>query len=75
MRKSINREITFDSFDGLIKNFEDWTFLERKLLYRGKKGVLWTLYFEDREKNNHSITTRVSSGVFTVKEVNWEEKQ
>ena len=70
MSKQINRELTFSSFDEMIKNFVDWNFLERKLLYRGKKGIMWTLYFEDGDKKNHSITTRVSEGIFTVKEIN-----
>ena len=61
-------EKIFGSFGDLISSYSSWEFIERRLLYRGKKGVLWTLSFEDKDGKKYCVTTRVRGGAFTIKE-------
>lgn len=66
----MDQEKQFSSFKELVNDFPDWTFSEDALIYRGRRGgSLWSLIFEDQEREKHNVIARSKNGVVTIKEI------
>ena len=61
----------FHSFEEIKNNFSSWKYERKDPIYFGKRvpTVLWSLEFEDEQREKHWVTVRGKEGIMTIEGV------